>query len=291
MPTLAPREPVALIPPAQQTLWRWPAVLNFCLGGLGAGFYVVAAVAAGAGPSRALTLAAWLGPLLVLAGFGAVATEAGRPLRGVRVLARVATSWMSRELWLGGAFALLAAAGLLAPAPVQRLGATLAAVALALAQGFILREARGVPVWAVPVMPLLFLSSALVSGAGLLVLVDLPEGPPSARVLGGVLAVLTVHMLAWAAFVSWSRDPAFSRGVRCLNEGNGMLAIVGGGYLVPSLLGALAIALPMVAWPLAAASAALMIASQIYLKAVLILRAGELRPITLPNLRLTRRSP
>jgi hypothetical protein len=37
----------------------------------------------------------------VLAGFAAVAGEAGRPLRGPRVLWKVRTSWMSRELWIG----------------------------------------------------------------------------------------------------------------------------------------------------------------------------------------------
>ena len=35
-----------LIPPDHR-LWGWPAVLNFFLGGLGAGFYVVTVLAEG----------------------------------------------------------------------------------------------------------------------------------------------------------------------------------------------------------------------------------------------------
>jgi len=138
-------EPSVLLPPVTQRLWGWPAVVNFAAGGLGAGLYLAAALAAGFAASPALRIAAWLGPALVLAGFVAVATEAGRPLRGPRVLARARTSWMSRELWLGGAFVVLAApewTGLAGPG--SRAAAALAAAALALAQGWILRHARGV---------------------------------------------------------------------------------------------------------------------------------------------------
>ena len=35
--SLATSRPVALIPAATQTLWGWPAVVNFVAGGLGAG--------------------------------------------------------------------------------------------------------------------------------------------------------------------------------------------------------------------------------------------------------------
>ncbi len=38
-------EPSVLLPPVTQRLWGWPAVVNFAAGGLGAGLYLVAAVA------------------------------------------------------------------------------------------------------------------------------------------------------------------------------------------------------------------------------------------------------
>jgi len=71
--------PVELIPPTRQRVWGVPAVLNFALGGLGAGFYAAAALAAGLAASPAVTLASWLGPALVLAGFVSVAAEADVP--------------------------------------------------------------------------------------------------------------------------------------------------------------------------------------------------------------------
>jgi hypothetical protein len=287
----APESRPLLLPPIAQTLWGWPAVLNFALGGLGAGLYVMAAVTAGVAPSPALRLAAWLGPLLVLGGFGAVATEAGRPHRGLRVLARARTSWMSRELWLGGGFALLAAGSLLVEGPALRAPAAATGVALALAQGQILRHARGVTVWAVPPVPVVFLTSALVSGAGLLTVLEAWSGPSLDRRLGAALAVLIVHVCAWSVLVTWSRDEAFRRGVRPLREGPTALAIVGGGGALPALLAALAIALPRLGPPLAAAAGALMIGGQVAVKAALIRQVGQLRPIWLTLPPLHRRSP
>jgi hypothetical protein len=284
-----PAAPVDLLPPVLQTLWGWPAVANFALGGMGAGLYVVAAVAAGFGPSAALRIAAWLGPLLVLTGFVAVALEAGHPFRGARVLARMHTSWMSRELWLGGIFALCAAGTLAADGRGPRVPAAALAVAFALAQGQILRHARGVAAWAVPPMPAVFLTSALTSGAGLLLVLEAWTGRPPDRLLGAALVTLLVHLGVWSVFISWSRDEAFVRGVRPLGEGSSVMALVGGS-LAPSLLTALAIALPPLGQPLAALAGGLMVLGQASMKATLIRKAGQLRPISLPSERLQRRS-
>jgi phenylacetyl-CoA:acceptor oxidoreductase subunit 2 len=282
---------VELIASRPQTLWRWPAVANFALGGLGAGFYLAAAVTAGAGTSPALALASGLGPALVLAGFGTVALEAGRPLRGWRVLLRVATSWMSRELWLGGAFVLLALAGLAVDQPLLRLAATPAALGLVVAQGCLLREARGVPAWRVPVMPVLFLASAAVSGASALVLVAAGRGErPGPRLLGATLAVLIVWVLVWWSYLTWPAGAPFDEAVRPLRAGRGALALVGLGYLAPSLALAVALALPAAEGPLAALGAGCAIASQIHGKAMLILTAGRLSAITLGPLPSTRRA-
>jgi anaerobic dimethyl sulfoxide reductase subunit C (anchor subunit) len=292
MPPAHVRANVEMLGPVPQALWGPPAVANFVLGGLGGGLYVTAALAAGLGPSAAMTLASWLAPVLVVAGLAAVALEAGRPLRGARVLGRVATSWMSRELWLAGAFVALAAGELLVPGRAQRLAGLAAATGLALAQGFIVRRARGVPAWDVPVMPLVFLSSALVSGAGLLLLIEIGAGRgPDPASLGLTLALLAAGTLVWLVYVTWSRDPAFSRATGVLRHGYHPAAIVAGGHLLPLALIALALALPGVADGTAAIAAVLMIAGQIDAKRVLILKAGDLRPITLPHLRLSRRSP
>ena len=290
MATLAMTRPVELIPGRPQTLWGWPAVLNFALGGLGAGLYVVAVAAAGFGRSPAVTVASWLGPALVLAGFAAVAMEAGRPFRGPRVLTRVRTSWMSRELWIGGVFVLLVAADLAFPFRLHRIQAMGAALALALAQGFIVRRARGIAAWDVSIMPLVFLLSALLSGSGLYVSIEVVAGRlPGAPLVAIVMALLGAGLAAWARYLRSSSELAFIQAVEPLGQGWAPLLIVGGGYVAPFALAALAVALPPLAMPALLMAGVLMIAAQLYAKARLILTAGHLRPITLAGLRIPRR--
>jgi DMSO reductase anchor subunit len=289
MATMPMPRPVELIPPGQQALWGWPAVVNFALGGLGAGLYVAAVVGAGFGRSPAVTLASWLGPALVLAGFAAVAGEAGRPFRGPRVLARIRTSWMSRELVVGLAFVLLVAGDLLFPLRVYRILAVVAAVLLAMAQGFIVRRARGVTAWNVPLVPLVFLLSALISGTGGYLLIEAARGKvPTAAILGAVMALLVVGFVVWAQYLTSSREAAFERAIAPLSEGRAAMFIARGGYLLPFALVAFAVSLPAVAPAALGLAASLMIAAQCCAKARLILAAGELRPITL-SLRIQRR--
>ena len=282
--------PVELIPAQRQRLWGWQAVVNFTLGGVGAGLYGTAVLAAGFERTPAVAFYSWLAPLLVLAGFVAVAAEAGRPLRGARVLWKVRTSWMSRELWIGGVFVLLVAADIAFPLRLHRAQALAAAVLLALAQGMILRRSRGIAAWDVPIMPWLFLLSAAVSGAGAYMLLEVLAGraaPPAVLVAGILLAILTF----WAgrAYVSTPAGHAFREATASLRGGAAGRLAAGLGGALP--LGALAVALaaPAVAAPAAALAGLAMVAGQAHFKAELILKAGLLRPITVANLRMSRR--
>ncbi|MBI2528311.1 MAG: dimethyl sulfoxide reductase anchor subunit [Candidatus Rokubacteria bacterium] len=282
---------VELIPATPQRLWGKPAVANFALGGLGAGLYLAATVEVWLGAPGAVNVASWLGPALVVAGFIAVATEAGRPLRGPRVLVRLRTSWMSRELWVGGGFIVLAGAELVFRLVWLRYPAAAAAIGLCLAQGWILRHARGVAAWDVPLMPLVFLQSAIVSGTGLLVLVEVAAGRglDGAFLIAAALGVVA-GMLVWRGFVGWPGGPAFVRSTAALKSGRAGVVILAAGYLAPLLLGTLAVTLPTGGAGALALGAILMVAGQVYAKAELILTAGQLRPITLANLTLRRRT-
>ena len=282
MATLMRVPRLEMLPARPQTLWGWPAVVNFVLGGLGAGWYIVALLAAGLERSPGVTAASWAVPVLVLAGFAAVAGEAGRPLRGPRVLRRLWTSWMSRELLIGIAFVLLIAADLAFPLRVHRAQALVAATLLAVAQGFILRRARGIPAWNVPIVPALFLLSALLSGAGMYLVVEAAAGrPPAPAVVGAVLGLVVIGFFAWARYLAWSREPAFVQSVATLRQRRPALVIEAGGYGLPVLLGLLAMATPAAAGPLLALAGALLVAGQVQAKACLIRAAGRLRPITL----------
>ncbi|MFQ5521228.1 MAG: hypothetical protein ACE5FK_07515 [Candidatus Methylomirabilia bacterium] len=279
---------VHLLPAVRQSLWGWLAVANFFLGGTGAGVYVMGAVLSGLQRSPLLTLASVLGPVLVLAGFACVAAEAGRPLRGPFVLRKVGSSWMSRELWAGGAFCVFAAADLVQPLLVLRLGAVSTALLLAFAQGAILWRANGVSAWSVPVTPPLFLASALISGAGILGLI-LPLVVTGN--VGGALAVwmggpTVLSALVWAGYLSWPGDPAFRQATASFWTFSTVGGVYGVGHLLPLGLLLLGLWKPAVVWTVVAG--VLLLLGQLQAKAWLLLRAGELRPITIPYLELRR---
>ena len=276
----APR--LEMLPARPQTRWGWPAVINFVLGGLGAGWYIVALLAAGLERSPGVTAASWAAPVLVLAGFAAVAGEAGRPLRGPRVLRRLSTSWMSRELLIGLAFVLLVVADLAFPLRLHRAQALVAATLLAVAQGFILRRSRGIPAWDVRIMPALFLLSALLSGAGTYLLVESVAGrPPALAVVGALLGLVVIGFLTWARYLGGSREPAFVQSVATLRRRRSALVIGAGGHGLPVLMALVALAAPAVSAPLLALAGALLVAGQAHVKACLVRAAGRLRPITL----------
>ena len=282
--------PVELIPAQRQRLWGWQAVVNFTLGGIGAGLYGTAVVAAGFERGPAVALASWLAPVLVLAGFAAVAAEAGRPLRGPRVLWKVRTSWMSRELWIGGVFVLLVAADIAFPLRLHRAQALAAAVLLALAQGMILRRSRGIAAWDAAVMPWLFLFSAAVSGSGAYLFLEVLAGRTVAPIVIEACLVLLVAALGLdRAYVFTPAGHAFRDATASLRNGRAGRFGVGVGTVIP--LGALAVALasPAAAAPAVALAGLAMVAGQALFKAELILRAGLLRPITVPTLRMSRR--
>jgi formate-dependent nitrite reductase membrane component NrfD len=198
---------------------------------------------------------------------------------------------MSRELLVGLLFAALAGADLIRPSVAARAGALGAALALALAQGFLVRGARAIPAWDVAVLPLLFLVSALLSGAGLLLVVEALGGAgASVTLLGGALGLVIPALVVWLGYLAWSREPAFVGATRCLRAGPHAAAIVVVGYAIPFACLALVVGLPGLAAPLAAVAGALLVAGQAWAKAALLLRAGELRAITLEGLTLRRRA-
>jgi DMSO reductase anchor subunit len=281
-----------MIPARQQSVWGWAAVANFTLGGLGAGWYTMAVLAAGLDRTPGVVAASWAAPALVLAGFIAVAGEAGRPLRGLRVPARFWTSWMSREALIGGMFVLLVAAELAWPLRLHRALALLAAALLALAQGFMVRRARGVTAWDVPIMPLLFLLSAGLAGAGAVLLVEAgARRAVGAPLLAGVIALIVLSVVARARYLAWSSQEAFVQAVALLRERRAALVVEGAGHGLPVLLVTLALLVPVAAGPALGLAGALLVAGQAYAKAGLILDAGLLRPVTLRIARSKRRSP
>jgi DMSO reductase anchor subunit len=251
----------------RQRVWHWPAVINFMLGGAGAGFYIFAALVGDAAR-------AWLGPVLVGVGLAVLALEAGRPFRAHHLLRNLGQSWMSREVLAAMIFVATASLDVYRPSMALTVVAVISALVLVLCHGLIIYRARAIPSWNVPVMPVLVISSGLTAGAGVALLV-LPHLMAAAG-----LACVVVDLAAWLAYLRWTHEPAFWRATQTLRGRGSLLMTVGVGHLLPGALLALLLANPHTGYASFVAGAAMIVGS-LSQKAEIILRAGYLRTIAL----------
>lgn len=280
-----------LIRPMKQTVWKWPAVVNFSLGGLGTGFYLLGLLVGPPEGASFLQLALFklLGPLLAGLGFVALTTEAGRPMRGYNLFRHLRRSWMSRETLAAAIFIPVAGLEWLLPHPALRALAGAAAVGLMISQGFIVYRARGVTAWNVPLMPLLFVTSGFATGAGLMLAIApflggrFQQSAGGTIVLAGLVAVL-FNLVVWILYLR-GPNSAFQRAIEGLRRSNALALSVGLGHLLPALLlvsavlsGGGANQLALLAGGVAGLT---MIAGGVTQKAGIILGAGYLRAIVL----------
>ena len=238
---MSPREraaPRVALPAMPQAVWGGLAVVNFTCGGAGAGAVlgIVAVSLVAPVSGRAARLVEAIGLLLAGAGLAAVGAEAGRPLRGFNVFRHPRRSWMSREPVAAAAFAAFIGLDVVAPGPWQRgLGAA-AALAFMLSQGFILFAAKGVPAWATWEIPLLFVTSGIAKGLGVvlavLALMGEADGLKAAAELA--TAVIVAALLAWWVYsLSADGPPAKREALAHLRTGWVAAGIVGVGHTLP----------------------------------------------------------
>jgi DMSO reductase anchor subunit len=151
--------------PRQLKVWGWPVVLNFTLGGAGAGWFLVHSASVGESLAPDWT-GVMLAVALVAAGLMAVSFEAGAPLQARYSLANLKSSWMSREVLAALVFALSATISGYGRQHRWTLVAQASAIAFILTQGLVVRNCRGVPAWNSAWIPVRFLTTGLASGVG-----------------------------------------------------------------------------------------------------------------------------
>ncbi len=287
--------PRVSLPATPQRVWGGLAVVNFTCGAAGTGAVVAILAAALVAPvsEPAMRAIQVVGLILAGAGFAAVGAEAGRPLRGINAFRHLRRSWMSREALAAAAFGVAVALDVVRPGPWQRGLGAVAALAFMLSQGFILLAARGVPAWATWEIPILFITSGLTKGFGIVLVVLAALGGAEALREAAALAVgaLLVDLLAWFGY-SGSREgpPAKQEGLARLRAGWVGAGIVGLGHLLP--LAALVVILwaggPEAGTPgrmIAALAGLCMVAGGAVLKWAVVMQAGFLQPLGLSVLR------
>ncbi len=208
------RRNIQLLPPTLQPVWGWPAIAVFTLGGAGAGFYIMSAIEQlmriGTHALSSPVLFGTLGVATSAFGFLILATETGRPTRGPYAVMNVKSSWISREVIFFAFFTVLAILHNLFPSSVLGMASVLMAGCFILSQGFIVFRSRAAAAWNVPVVPLLFLTSGLLSGyGGVLLVAAMGYIPVSRRLIALGAVLLFARAAIWVIYIFWTRTDAF----------------------------------------------------------------------------------
>ncbi|MBI4316876.1 MAG: polysulfide reductase NrfD [Chloroflexi bacterium] len=234
-----------------QRLWTTLAAIDFFLGGTGAGAFLMA-VYLGIGEGTTVGLVA------VALGAIALLADLGRPERFWRAGSKVLVSWISRGVACTTVFMVF---GVLYVVPDwvgglpwsrgnfvgQGIGviAAMGAVGVMMYTGFLLSHSPSIPFWNTTLLPLLFASSALASGAAaLFVMLPVVDGRAldvkSMEVMGiGLLATNVVFLWVYVLNM-YSSTIAAKASVRLLVRGNlavpFLLGVTVVGQIIPLLL-------------------------------------------------------
>ncbi|MCP4415630.1 MAG: dimethyl sulfoxide reductase anchor subunit [Chloroflexi bacterium] len=275
-----PETPLA--PRRKQTVWEWPAVLNFILGGTATGLYLIGLLALASGAWETAVFK-WLSPLLTSLGFLALTVEAGRPLRSRYLLRHLRRSWMSREALAAAIFIPLALLDWFIPNIVLQSIAAIAAAGLTVSQGFMIYRSPGVASWSVWPMPFLFIASGFAAGGGL----ALALAGWQVRIIPELLLSITqvsivLNLAAWLVYLYVPRTSEFQTATASLRTRASMGTIIGIGGVLPLLILIwLAVGSSVDNQILAALAGLSVITGHVTQKAGIVLKAGYLRGITL----------
>lgn len=161
-----------------QKVWDWRAAMNFVLGGMSAGLFLLAYAGYLMGAYDTTTL---LGidvaaGAIMGAGLFCVFLKLGRRFRFWRVATRWQSSWMTRETYFVGVIYPALLANLLWPNTVLHALIAAAAAGFLVCQANILHAAKGIPIWREPIIVPLLIVTGLLEGAGLLALAGAVTG-------------------------------------------------------------------------------------------------------------------
>ena len=197
---------INIVAPIMQRHWKWPAVTNFFLGGSASGLFLHLfwknVIFKNPSLGRTTLFINMIPAIMTLVGFFVLTLEAGRPSRSVYLVLHLKKSWMSREALFGFFFICLTICYALTDFATLAYGAFLAAILFMFSQSFILARARAVTSWNSNFVPLLFLTSGILSGYGLWMILHIcPQGLiGNPWVTWGIIMVL-INMATWYGYL------------------------------------------------------------------------------------------
>ena len=232
-----------------QLHWDVRAALNFIFGGTGCGFILFSAFVPLS--PRLAQGALLLGLALVAAGLTAVWMEIGRKLRAAHVFFNPGTSWMTRESYAAVLVFSFGMAGIFFENSNLIFLGSLSALAFLWCQAQILRAAKGIPAWRAPQVVALIMTTALVEGTGLLMIIN-----SDVLLTSLFTAAVIARAFAWSGYRAAltqppSRAALESAGKALIQIGTiAPLALVFGGIFVPQAAVLAGIAAIITGWRL-----------------------------------------
>ncbi len=241
------------IAPTLQKDWDIRGTGNFVFGGTGTGLLLAIAVLSlfGASPQWTTLLAL----AFIATGLACVLAKIGRPFRAMNVMFNFKTSWMTREAFAAGPVFLLGLVSVFIDSIPTAVIAALAGMVFLYCQGMILVASKGIPAWRTPAVLPLIISTGIVEGAGVMMLLGPLFGVFSAEpvILGLGLIAIASRVFTWRRYRrSLEESGAPIKTLAALADAESMVTV--GGHLAPVGLLGLAAFLPATAiWAIPAA--------------------------------------
>ena len=230
-----------IVSAVKQRQWRGAAVANFTLVGMGTGFYslrfLIPILEGGTGSLVDPGLYGLLAPVLVVIGFIVLTTEAGRPVRGCYLFINVRHAWMSREVLVFTIFISTTIVDWYFPYLGLRILAISAALGLMVSQGFVVYASRAVAAWNVRIMPVFFLSSGLMSGGALVLIIGALGGVTTSGVLLIIgIVCISLNLSIWLIYLYWNRSLPFLLSTKPLHRPMMKIVVIVVGHIAPVFL-------------------------------------------------------
>lgn len=275
---------VEIIPPLRQMVWKWPALLNFFFGGLGAGLYLFATLSGAFFSIDIMTGS--IAALLVLVGFLGLGWKSKHPGRSLFALRNLRNSWMSREILAGSSFIGLAVLDVMFEHTMLRAGAFGAAGLFLWSQGMMVVRAKAIPAWNGFWVPGVFVASGLAGGGAIaLLLGEWGLAAPSATHAGALLGIVLFSAVFWGMYLRSLREsgPAAKESLKIFRAAPNAVVVLVVGHLLPLTLLATWLLVPAgdEAAALGVLAALLIIVGTAVQKALIFLRSGILHSVDL----------
>lgn len=228
-------------PSKRQRSWGWLAVSSLSLGGAGAGFYLIGSLLTFLGhysisDQNQFVSFQIFAPVLVCCGFLALSIEAGRPLRAYRLFNLFSGSWMSIESFSGAIFIIIALCNWFFPFFILSIFTVSAALIFMISQGFIFYRAVAVTAWNVGLIPVIFVTSGIMTGCGLVLLNT--RFHPGIDKLPSMIFLICIFLnsIVWLFYLYGYHDNDFKEATWFLRRPAIAFVIMGIGHLIPFIL-------------------------------------------------------